>query len=232
MTKTINIIFFLIVFSYSGLSQSIAALKIGAGISNIVFKDIQDDYFQQSGLPGFSWSIGGSYSKKLKKNISLSAGITVHQMKGTEYFESTTIEGQELVSASHKYEFINRMTYISIPLSLSYSIKKIQLSIGMQAGYIIESKTLFKEEVIYKSQSLYSDEFEIKYYDDLEKFNYGPMIEISYEINRLTLGGHYFLGLSNIYSGRYSLFNEPYDWRTSQLQLQIGYLILNTYEEQ
>jgi opacity protein-like surface antigen len=194
LTK-ISIIVLISLFSLNGNAQTFG-LKAGLSLSNMLDKDDDETYSKDYKMnPGFH--LGATVEVPLNEFLSFESGL-LFTTKGTKYEE-------EIMGADLKAKV--NLSYLDIPLTLKAFHDlggglKMYGAVGPYVGVGIGGKV--KGTIEYQGETETNEE-EIKWggdedEDDLKRLDMGLTFGGGVEINLITLGISYDLGLSNISS--------------------------------
>lgn len=213
-THKILLIFFVSLCCYQAKAQSFT-VKAGFNLENVLDKDDNHTYSNDYSMkPGFH--IGATVGLPINEVFSFEPGL-IFSSKGCKYKEK--VEGVEVEAKSNLY-------YLDVPLSLKAlsndlgGFKVFGLA-GPYVGFGLSGKNKASGDASGVSVSATEDiewgNDEIK--DDLKRFEMGLSFGGGVEINSITVGISYDLGLSNISA------YQDYGTTTKNrvLKLSVGY---------
>ena len=153
-------------------------------------------------------------------NTDMKVGFHVGGYVNVAFSDALSLQPELLFnSVGYKYTVSNgfdeadvtsNLNYISIPVSLMYSIGPVDLHAGPQLGFLMSAKT--------KSDFDGFDDQDLK--DDLKSTDLGFNVGAGVKFGNLNVTARYTIGLSNIADGDDA---DDIDVKNGVIQLSLGY---------
>jgi hypothetical protein len=199
----------------SGIQAQSVGVKGGLNFANVLSKDDKETYSKDfKSLLGFH--AGLTVDFPLSDMVSFQTGAILNT-KGFKFENSQT---------ASKISGSANLLYVDIPLHLKATFGSNDLKIfalaGPYVGWGLSGKT--KTEVTIAGVTN-KDEKDVKFGsakdDDLKRLDYGVSIGAGIELNRVTIGATYNLGLANLAVDT----SNGYKDNNRVLQISLGYKI-------
>lgn len=241
MKKIFTLLSLILAFLSNAYSQNTFGIKANIGLSSVSSKyysgysdiNLKDKY-------SASGQLGIYYQIKINNNYSFGTELIFLQIEGeqeTKIFRETNNNGSLISELRTISNFKQHISYIGIPVYFEMTINKLNLNLGVQANYVLDSngKTVFKGfnsnlPDLYINPMDFDNEADIVSTTTLnnlniKNFDYGLRIGLTSNITqKLSFEANYYFGLSNIIKDN-SYFEE---WKIRQMTVGIRYSIFST----
>ena len=211
-------------------------VKGGVNFSNYAASESKiANNINDKNLLGLNFGVAANY--KLSNSIALQAGLGLNQ-KGN----ITQSEVQDSGPNGEKRDpfttkFIQRVTYLELPINIVYNYKKLSLGVGPYLAYALDARSIYKSDRanFYDSQQQgfegnYKMKQDIKIGNDetsmVKPFDFGLNFLANYELKYgVSLGANYGLGFTDasklifVREGKNRVFSMLVGYKFSRLKL-------------
>lgn len=207
------------VFTMATASNAqILGIKAGLNLSNLIGKAVWLEGEGKYMKPGYHFGVTTEFA--ISKNFVIEPGLLL----STKGFRT-----KELTYILHP-KFTYNFNYIEIPINFIYKIDlgnaKVLISAGYYFSYAISGKVKANQTVYFSwNSNLYEEKIDVgnKEMDQLKPFDSGVNMGVGIEINKITIGIQYGLGLPNISAARWGIWSNGDNISNRVIGISAGY---------
>lgn len=220
--KTIFHSLFLLTLVSTAFGQHRVGIRVGAGLSRISnsfeYPNASIKIYQApSGLGGLY------YNFQFNEKSSMSTELLLAQIEGREIIKWKFYDSNGNSTGNSTSHIYKHITYLALPVSYGFSIKKTTVNVGFQAAVALRKEGRVKIDQVNNGDASSSDG---KLKLDIDRYDFGPRVGVGYALSeKLSAEGIFYYGINNLLSDDNVL---SFSWKIRQLSFGVRYSLWST----
>jgi hypothetical protein len=198
--------------------QQTYGIKLNGGISNISITTTNGQNLKQTMYPQPSYNGGIYYSYSVSNKFKLGIELLFNRINGKQYTGIPLTDNNNNPTGLYSSDTIWRhISYLGIPIYLSYNYKRLNLNFGIQTNLRIAGNAREIGSVPSNGDILRWDN-KFTNLSGIDKIDFGIRGGVIFDVYKnLGIDGNYYFGLNNNYKGSITS-----NWKMKNRQFTIG----------